>query len=298
MGNSMPHDHTHLTDEQLVAGLDAELPPRQQEMFTTALETCTVCRSRAGALARATQAVTGDDLGSPAGDAQPSAAWVRTRLLAAMRDEEAVLRRPTAPFRSGGRRPALVWASAAVLVLAAVAVSALAIRGRAVPDDDERAVRAALPVAALTPGAWASVSLAELCGIEPGVPPIPDPVRREVLTNYRMEHVSPQEYELDYLVTPDLGGIPDPKNLWPQRYMVEPWNALVKDELERLLSRMVCTGRLDLRAAQVDMATDWVAAYRKYFRTQEPLRTHVDVRPGRLNGSTAPHIRLISSAAR
>ena len=58
-----------------------------------------------------------------------------------------------------------------------------------------------------------------------------------------------------------------------------PWNALVKDELERLLPSLVCSGRLDLATAQRDMATDWIAAYRKYFRTSEPLLTHVRARP-------------------
>jgi len=84
--------------------------------------------------------------------------------------------------------------------------------------------------------------------------------------------VPPDEYELDYLITPQLGGSPDPRNLWPQRYGARVWNASVKDQLEDLLPRLVCEGRVDLRTAQKDIAADWVSAYRKYFKTAAPLR--------------------------
>ena len=61
-----------------------------------------------------------------------------------------------------------------------------------------------------------------------------------------MEHVAPSEYELDYLITPELGGVGDARNLWPQRYDSDVWNARVKDDLERLLPRLVCDGAVDL----------------------------------------------------
>ena len=34
---------------------------------------------------------------------------------------------------------------------------------------------------------------------------------------------------------------------------------------------MVCAGKVDLSTAQNDIATDWIAAYKKYFRTDAPL---------------------------
>jgi hypothetical protein len=45
----------------------------------------------------------------------------------------------------------------------------------------------------------------------------------------------------------------------------------VKDALEDRLHSMVCEGKLDLRTAQRDIATDWIAAYKKYFHTDRPL---------------------------
>ena len=49
------------------------------------------------------------------------------------------------------------------------------------------------------------------------------------------------------------------------------WNARVKDQLEDLLPNLVCQGEIDLATAQHDIATDWIAAYKKYFRTSHPI---------------------------
>ena len=56
----------------------------------------------------------------------------------------------------------------------------------------------------------------------------------------------------DHLVPLDLGGAPyDPRNLWPEpRATADGWNADVKDELEAVLSRLVCSGRVPLAEAQ------------------------------------------------
>ena len=96
-----------------------------------------------------------------------------------------------------------------------------------------------------------------------------------MLRDYRLEGLPETEYELDYLITPELGGSSDRRNLWPERYGSRVWNARVKDQLELLLPQMVCEGRLDLATAQRDIATDWIAAYRKYFNTETPLAPQV-----------------------
>jgi hypothetical protein len=51
-------------------------------------------------------------------------------------------------------------------------------------------------------------------------------------------------YEEDHLIPLALGGAPyDTRNLWPEpRATADGWNADVKDELEAVLSRLVCTG--------------------------------------------------------
>ena len=74
------------------------------------------------------------------------------------------------------------------------------------------------------------------------------------------------EFELDHLVPLDLGGAPDdPRNLWPEpREAADGWGADRKDELEAVLARLVCAGRVSLAEAQSAIATDWIAAYRRY----------------------------------
>jgi hypothetical protein len=48
----------------------------------------------------------------------------------------------------------------------------------------------------------------------------------------------------------------------------------VKDELEERLHQMVCSGDLDLPTAQREIASDWIAAYKKYFHMDAPLPSH------------------------
>jgi hypothetical protein len=72
---------------------------------------------------------------------------------------------------------------------------------------------------------------------------------------------SAHAYEYDHLVSLELGGATnDARNLWP-----EPGQSPnIKDRLENRLHAMVCAGAITLAAAQQEIATDWVAAYRRY----------------------------------
>jgi hypothetical protein len=38
---------------------------------------------------------------------------------------------------------------------------------------------------------------------------------------------------------------------------------------------MVCGGQLDLATAQHEIAVNWIAAYKKYFHTRQPLPQHL-----------------------
>jgi hypothetical protein len=67
--------------------------------------------------------------------------------------------------------------------------------------------------------------------------------------------------EIDHLIPLGLGGSNRPRNLWPQSDSTLPWNSVVKDRLERRLHDDVCHGIIDLKAAQQEIAKDWIAAY-------------------------------------
>jgi len=65
-------------------------------------------------------------------------------------------------------------------------------------------------------------------------------------------------YELDHLIPLELGGSPDDvKNLWPEPYYTNP-SALDKDRFENYLHNQVCSGVIDLKTAQDEIATNWV----------------------------------------
>ena len=75
-----------------------------------------------------------------------------------------------------------------------------------------------------------------------------------------------RDYEEDHLIPLNLGGAPDnARNLWPEpRHPADGWDADLKDELEARLNELVCSGQLDLAAAQHAIATDWIEAWRRY----------------------------------
>lgn len=86
-----------------------------------------------------------------------------------------------------------------------------------------------------------------------------------------MPDADPKAYEVDYLITPALGGADDIGNLWPQSYSATIWNAHVKDALEDRLHELVCRGDVDLTTAQREISRDWISAYKKYFHTDRPI---------------------------
>ena len=66
------------------------------------------------------------------------------------------------------------------------------------------------------------------------------------------------------LIPLSLGGSNSTKNLWPESYLTEPWNAHTKDQLEYKLLQLVRSGQVDLHTAQQEIAVDWITAYKKY----------------------------------
>ncbi|MGO8670794.1 MAG: hypothetical protein ACLQVD_05445 [Capsulimonadaceae bacterium] len=131
-----------------------------------------------------------------------------------------------------------------------------------------------LPDPRLTPGATLRVTVDDIAvtGYTSRVRDVTEETKLQVYAEYGITHHSRGQYEIDHLVPLELGGSNDITNLWPESYRTRPWNASTKDQLENRLHELVVDGELDLPTAQRAIATDWIAAYRKYFNTDVPIR--------------------------
>jgi hypothetical protein len=123
-----------------------------------------------------------------------------------------------------------------------------------------------LPDPALTPGAVLATDSAAVCtpGYARSVRHVSGKVKAAVYREYGIAHHASGEYEVDHLISLELGGSNDIRNFWPQSYRTEPWNAHVKDKLEDTLHMLVCAGKLSLPDAQKAIAGDWISAYKRW----------------------------------
>jgi len=110
---------------------------------------------------------------------------------------------------------------------------------------------------------------------------VPASLKRRVFAEYGIVHPPPRAYEVDHLISLELGGSNSIRNLWPEPYFGIVWNAHVKDALESRLHAMVCNGDIEMSAAQDAISTDWIAAYKKYFHTNAPLLKRRGRQPNR-----------------
>jgi len=275
----MANEDVHLSDKEMLSAADGELSARRAAQVHAHLASCWSCRGRMtelegtiAAFARTYRQILDPQLPSISG----ARALLGVRLAELASKNETNSWRRSLNFIAITRRSALIGTA---LLLAAVASSFLVHRSTM---HGPSLVAAAfesdvLPDRALTPGATRRVTaISDLCSMahEEVVEEVPTSVRQEVFQRYGIMNPRAGDYEIDYLIAPGLGGVEALSNLWPEPYISRTWNAHVKDDLEERLHEMVCDGQLDLSVAQRDIATDWIAAYKKYFHTDRPLVLH------------------------
>jgi hypothetical protein len=115
-----------------------------------------------------------------------------------------------------------------------------------------------VPDPKLTPGAtFVGVTAAQVCtsGYATRVRDVPESEKAQVYAEYHLADV-PGAYEVDHLVSLELGGSNVIANLWPEPFN-SPYGAHQKDKVENYLHDQVCSGRLTLAAADVAIATRW-----------------------------------------
>jgi hypothetical protein len=68
-------------------------------------------------------------------------------------------------------------------------------------------------------------------------------------------------YEVDHLVSLELGGSNDIKNLWPEPFQHRIAGAADKDKVENRLRSLICKGKMSLADAQRTIRSDWYRYY-------------------------------------
>lgn len=117
-------------------------------------------------------------------------------------------------------------------------------------------VRRQLPDPGCTPGAiFAAATVSQICtpGYSRAVRNVPESLKQSVYAEYGIESHVPGSYEVDHLVSLELGGNNSAANLWPE---ISP-GYHEKDGIENRLHDAVCGGSVSLRAAQREIARDW-----------------------------------------
>jgi hypothetical protein len=278
----MLHEQSHPSDQDLVMAADGELSWRRAATVREHLAICWSCRAR---LKEIEAAITDfvhlqqRELDSKLPPIAGPRALLRARLTALA--EESGGRFGSWLPRLGSVVRSYRLASIAVFAVLAVV---LAIKVGSLVNPETHLEAAAVPKPQLTPGATVPVTKQQVCranSLTEG-PVVPTTLQQQVFAAYGISNPRRDAYEIDYLITPDLGGTANISNLWPEPYFNTQWNARVKDQLEARLHAMVCSGEINLATAQHDLATDWVSAYKKYFHTNRPPSPRPAVRNRKL----------------
>jgi hypothetical protein len=281
------HLHTHLSDQDLLLFADGELSVHSANRMREHLAACWTCRARAteleGAIADFVQ------IHQSRVDARmPPAAGLRASLRAQLAVAAATAHKSRFRLFSGVFSRQVALACVALLIVAAGVWRMRSGGFRSMGGAFQVQARA-LPDRTLTPGFTRDVKQADLCGRQHAdAPPAVDiSTEQIVFKEYGLPVSASKAYELDYLITPELGGANDVRNLWPEPYTSTAWNAHVKDELENRLHEMVCDGQIDLSTAQNEIAADWIAAYKLHFHTDSPLPNPENTTASRIKHASA-----------
>lgn len=93
---------------------------------------------------------------------------------------------------------------------------------------------------------------------------VPQDIKEAVYRSYGIYSRASGEYEIDHLISLELGGSNSVRNLWPESLKTQPLNAHIKDDIENKLHELACAGKITFPQAQQAIAHNWQEAYVKY----------------------------------
>ena len=117
----------------------------------------------------------------------------------------------------------------------------------------------ALPDSACTPGAVYTTNTKVICvvGYTKTVRNVSTATKKKVFQEYGIPWSKRSNYEVDHLISLEIGGSNDISNLFPESYVIKN-GARVKDSFENYLHKQVCKGSMTIQEAQHEIATDWL----------------------------------------
>ena len=124
-------------------------------------------------------------------------------------------------------------------------------------------IAGALQDKACTPGAIISTASKDaICvsGYSTSVRNVSDSTKAAVYAEYGIASHASGQYEVDHLISLELGGSNDIANLWPEAASPTP-GFHEKDTVENSLHDKVCNGSITLQDTQKEIATNWLALY-------------------------------------
>jgi hypothetical protein len=262
----MRADDVHLLDEDLIRLADGELSIWKRAGARRHLAKCGDCRARMSDIEKASVdfvRMYHEDVDVDLPPISDSRARL-VRQLAVSGEKE--------PSRVPSPSAILVWSTVALAVCLLAVLGAAALKRRTLERESPQ-YAGLLPNRRLTPGVTRPVRIVDICSMrnEEVVRPVSEDLQRKVLQEYRLSNASVENYEIDYLITPGLGGADAVGNLWPEPKYGAAWNSFAKDALEDRLHQLVCSGQISLDEAQEQVSIDWIAAYKKYFHASQPL---------------------------
>jgi len=122
-----------------------------------------------------------------------------------------------------------------------------------------------VPNTKYTPGSVITTDVNTVCQQTYRPPTISEATKKKASEYYGKMQCATKGCEYDMLISANLGGSNDIKNIWVQPYD-GIWNVTAKNKLEDRLHLMVCSKQMELDDAQ-HLMLNWKTSYSRYFGT-------------------------------
>ena len=135
-----------------------------------------------------------------------------------------------------------------------------------------------LPDSACSPGAVSTTDIKTICkvGYTNTVRNVTDTLKKKVFKEYDIDWKNRGDYEVDHIISLELGGSNDITNLYPESYLITN-GARMKDKFENYLHKQVCNGSMTIEEAQKEISSNWLQYYQVKELTKTPPKVQAPI---------------------